>query len=321
MAQNGGLTFLAPKHKQPRPNMNGGLTYDPTFSFGGSAAPALLSPPQFSFDPGIEAQRRQAHRGLEDTEADVKKERKWEGKDWRLKKRQITTDTKRSRQQYTIERNRGNEDLSTREGDLQKDAQRSREDFQTKLNEIGRQFGDLAHRQAEGQNASGVLDKGTSAAAAAARARNQQIAEAPIHTAQQRLEQDLLDSLAKIGTSRSRLEEDYGTRMSQLIQDRDTKRLLAGIEHGRSMHDLKTKLQRARREGVITDADLLEQEIWQARENHPGAFKKWAAENPELMAYIKGNSTGGGKAGGTKPAIGHNVIAPPPKNKKKKGGR
>lgn len=316
----GGIAYPAQHRRSP--NANGGLTFDPSLSLPPPhPTPTLLSPPQFTFDPGIEAQRRQAQRGLEDTEADVRKNRKWEGTDWRLKKRQITTDTKRGRQSLATDRSRGEEDLNTKEGELQRDAQRSREDFQTRLNEIGRQFGELAHRQGEAQNASGVLDQGTSAAAAAARARNQQTAEAPIHTAQQRLEEDLLSALTRVGTSRSRLEEDYGTKLSQLTQDRNMKRLLTNIQHGRSMFDLKTELQRARREGAITDVDLLEQEIWQAKENHPGAFKKWAAANPDFMATIQGSSAGGGQAGGALPAIGHNVVAPPPKKKQKKGRR
>lgn len=311
---------LGNKRRDPYGNSGGGLAFNPKLKLPQPRPePVLTGPPQFTFDPALEAQRRAAERGLEDTEADVRKKQRYEGVDWRQNRRDITTKTKRGRADLNRDLSRGNEDLSTKETDVQRDAQRSREDFQTRLNNVSREFGELAERQAEAANAAGVNDSGTSAAAAAARARRQLQEEEPIHTAKSRMEEDLVGVLSKIGTERGRLGEDYGTGMDRLVQERDRSRLLEGRRHGRTMFDLKTERERARREGAITDADLLEQQIWQARENHPGAFKKWAADNPEVMALVKGENA---KAAGGKPKapkVRSNagaIIAPPPPKKK-----
>lgn len=311
MAANGGLTFTPPRPGKPYAGSGGGVAFNPNWTPPGLAG-GLVGPPPFTFDPALEAQRRAAQRGLEDTEADIKKERKWGAKDYRQARRDITTQTKRSRANLTKQRDRDEENLGNRESDLQTDAQRSREDFQTRLNKIGRDFGDLAHRQAEAANASGVLDAGTSAAAAAARARNQAEAEQPIFTAQKRMEEDLVTALGRLATDRTQLGEDFDTDMSRLIQDRNRSRRLTTQEFKRGMFDLKTKLQRARREGAITDIDLLEQQIWQAKESHPGAFKKWAQENGDVMSLIKGTKPQRQNAG---LSVGRGMVAPPPKKK------
>lgn len=236
---------------------------------------SLVEPPAFTFDPALSAQRRAAKRGLADTLADIKTDLHFGRRDLRRGLTRIRTDTRRARQKIGIDYNRSRERLSNERADIERKAQRQREDFSTRLADISRQFGELAHRQAEAQNAAGVLDQGTSAAAAAARARNQAEAEAPIRVAQQRFEEDLATALSRLDVAGSQLDRDRSIALNQLRQDRDFNRRAARTEFGRNRFLLGRKKQRAIREGTFTDADLLEQMIYQARLNHPGAFANY----------------------------------------------
>lgn len=306
MAVSGGIGY------NPRKSRRGAAGLGGATSVGGrragtqpTAAP-MIEPPLFTFDPAISAQRRSAQRGLEDTLANIKTEFRWGKTDRNRALGRIRTDTRRARQELGTDYNRSRERLGNQRTDTEGKAQRQREDFSTRLADIAKQFRDLGQRQGEAQNAAGVIEGGTSAAAAAARARNQAEAEAPIRVAQQRLEEDLATALSRLNIAGGQLDQDRTIALSQLLQDRDYNRRSVRSKYGRDRFLLDRKQQRAIREGAITDADLLEQMVWQARENRPGAFKRWARENPDIMAAIRGtappNANRGGGGGG--PAVG-----------------
>lgn len=276
-----------PQHKTGYANPNGGLTFKPHYHVPAatSGTPGgLASPPAGSFDPALEAARRQAQRGMHDTLADTATERHFGEKDLAQALRDIHTSASRKRQKLGIDFERGGEKISNAEADTRLKAERGQQDLQTKRNDLIRQFGELGHRQGEAANAAGVNDAGTQAASAAARARNQQIAEAPIATAEQRLGQDLATALSRLGVSREQLSQDRGIAGSQLKQDRERQRLLANREFNRHDFEFGRKEQRTRREGAISSVNSLEEEIYQAHKEHPGAF----AFNPHNKGPRKG---------------------------------
>jgi hypothetical protein len=249
-----------------------------------------------TFDPALEAQRRAAGRGLEDTEADVKTKRHYAEKDLALALRGIRTNTTRKRQDLTRSFDRGAQRLANEEADTRRDAGRQEQDFHSRLADIGRQFAELGHRQSEGANVAGVNDAGTAAAAAAARSQNQGRAEAPIHTAEGRLHEDLMTALDRIAESHGQLEGDYQRSNNRLKQDRNIERHEAHRETGRNLFGYGREEERARREAAIANANLLEEEIYQARQSHPGAFTTTGARNGQ---------TGSPSKPVPKPAIGN----------------
>jgi hypothetical protein len=290
----GGVAVPAVPHPHPH-------AADPTGT-------GLAQPPSMTYDPALEAQRRAAQRGLEDTEADVKTKQHFADRDLSLALRGIRINTTRHRQDTNREYGRGVQKLANQETDTRKDAGRQEEDFHTRLADIGRQFAELGKRQGEGANAAGVNDAGTAAASAAARGANQVRAEAPIHTAEGRLQEDLMSTLDRIAQARGYLGEDHTRVLNRLNQDRNIQRREAHRETGRTEFSLERELERAKREGAIAQADILEQEIYQARQNHPGAFNKQGEHN--------GQTGGGGPKPQPKPAVGGAKPVP-----KKKGRR
>lgn len=264
-------------------------------------AGGYTQPPVFTYDPAIEAQRRSVKRGLEDKLQDVRTGRHFNQTDLAQALRDIKVNTQRSRGKIIREagRSRGDinresqrasEGLSERESDERLSASRANEDFDTQLANIARQFGDLGRRQSESANAAGVLGSGTEAASAVARGRNQAIAEAPIATARKRVEEDLATALRRLGVKRGELGEDTERSLKELLedqqrglgqlkQDRNRERRLSRRETGRKEFGLTRESQRARREATISDVDLIMQEIFQARQNRPGAFTKTGQRN------------------------------------------
>lgn len=271
----------------------------------GATGTASLQPPAFTFDPALAAKQREA--GLQETHnlEDIKTKQHFDASDFHTALHNLTTTDKREKQKFGLEEHRGGEKidrevasgterLGNEEADTQKNAARQYQDFATKRQEIGRQFGELATRQAESQNAGGTLDQGTSAASAAARARNQQISEAPIATSEARLGEDLSTALSRIGTSREKLgtesdreraelAENLGIGRSQLGQDQKQERHEAGQQVGREKFGLGREEQRTKLAGVNSHQNYLEEEIYQSMEEHPAAFKKWAEENPSVL--------------------------------------
>jgi len=254
----------------------------------GASTGGLVSPPSMTYDPALDAQRRAAQRGLEDTEADVKTKEHYAEKDLALALKGIRVNTTRKRQDTNRSYQRGVTKLGHQEEDTNRDASRQQQDFTTKLADIGRQFAELGQRQSEGANAAGVNDAGTAAASAAARDRNEGFAKAPIITAQGRLHEDLMTALDRIAESRGYLEGDHSQALGRLNQDRDINRREAHRETGRTLFGLDREQERARREGAIADTDLLEQEIYQARTSHPGAFTKTGQKNGQIGSRKKG---------------------------------
>jgi len=242
-----------------------------------------------SFDPAIQAQREAAHRGLEDLEVDTKQNSHYAERDLEHALRGIHINTSRKRADLSRQYSRGVQKLSNQEADTKRDAGRQEEDFHTRLADIGRQFAELGQRQGEGSNAAGVNDAGTAAASSAARGRNQTIAEAPIHTAEGRLHEDLLTALDRIAQAHGNLNEDLSTSQQRLKADRNISRAEADRETARKLRGYETEEERGRREYVASDQSLLEREIYEARANHPGAFNKQGQHNGQ---------TGGGRKKG-----------------------
>ena len=300
-----------PPKAVPPVSVGAGTSVVPARPHPGATDPTgtgLAQPPSMSYDPALEAQRRAAQRGLEDTEADVKTKQHYAERDLGLALRGIRINTGRKRFDANTEFQRGSTKLANQESETRQDAERQGQDFQTRLADIGRQFSELGTRQGEASNAAGVSDAGTAAASAAARSQNQGQAEAPIHVAQGRLQEDLMTALDRIAQSRGYLNQDHGLYLNRLATDRDINRREARRETGRNLFGLNREDQRAKREGAIANADLLEQEIFQARQNHPGAFTQTGQKNGQ---------TGGSKPKQpTRPAVGSGQAAP-----KKKGRR
>jgi len=267
---------------------------------GDPGAAGLVQPPSMTFDPALEAQRRAAQRGLEDTEADVKTKKHFAEKDLELALRGIRTNTTHKRQDLNRSFTRGTEKLANQEADTTRNAERQQQDFHVRLADIGRQFAELGHRQSEGANVAGVNDAGTAAASAAARGANQFRAEAPIHTAEGRLHEDLMTALDRIASAHGQLESDHSLSLNRLKQDRNIQRREAHRETGRSEFGWGREEERARREAAIADTNLLEEEIYQARQNHPGAFSTTGAHNGQ---------TAGPAQRAPKPAVGQAAPA------------
>lgn len=268
-------------------------------------SPWDVSPPFLTYDPGLEAQRRAAQRGVEDTEADTRTKRHFAHRDLGEALRNIRVSTQRSRQKLTKEGARGREDigrqtgrseqkLGFREADARKRAGRANEDFDTKLKELSRRFASLGRSQGEAASASGVRDQGTLAAGAAARQRNKRIAEEPVRVARRRTAEDLASVLERIGIERGylgqdsarelgRLGQDQAQGLAELKEDRDRNRGRARREYGREAFQLKRERERARREAQISNVDLLAQEIYQARAEHPAVFAHWKQTHPKAI--------------------------------------
>jgi hypothetical protein len=240
--------------------------------------------------------RRASERGFEDIQADVQTARHFARRDLAQALRNIRTDTSRSRgklnrdfsrSQGDIQRGaeRGERKIGEEESDVRLDAGRANQDFDTQLANIGRQFAQLGQRQGESANAAGVLGGGTQAAAQVARSRNRTVAESPVHTARQRVGEDLATALRGLGTAREDLGEDRDRELGELSEDRvrglgqlhddrDRTRRLSRRETKRKMFDLKRELERARREKEFSIVDLNQQAIYEALNNRPGAFSR-----------------------------------------------
>lgn len=307
---------------------SGGTPYNPKQKKPpGPPTDPYITPPPLSFDPSIEAQRRASQRGLEDTEGDIATKEHFGEKDLDQALRDIRTKTSRSRGDINRNAFRAGRTLDSQEQDANTRGRRANEDFDTQLANIGRQFAQLGHRQGEAANAAGVNDAGTTAASGAARAGNQRLAEAPIGVARGRTNEDLATALARIGTGRSDLGEDQTRSLTQLTQDRNRDRNLTKQERGREEFTNQRTEERARREGAISDVDLLTQEIYAARAEHPAVFKQWKLQHPDAVAQVEGKaapgggSGGGGQGGGSQGGGTKTGGTSAPGNKKKKGGR
>lgn len=231
--------------------------------------------PYGSYDPSIAAQRRAAKRGLSDLRDDTKTADKWAGKDFQQSLNDIARKWTQGRRDTRLGFKRESQKLNFRRKDLQRDAGRGRQDFSSKLSDIGRQFGRLGDSQKEARNAAGTLYGGTGAAAAAKRAENQRFAEKPIEVAQNRMEQDLTTNLARIGVARGQLKQDTRTNLQRGKADTKRSRVLTKRDYKRGVFDRDRKEQRGIREQFAGDSDLMQQAIYSARQTRPAAFNKF----------------------------------------------
>ena len=221
--------------------------------FGG-----MHQPPAFSYDPSIEAQRRSQQRGLKDVLKDTHRATRYAGEDLSLKLGDINLAQNRGTQDIAQRLSRGTQDITQTQ-------QRGMEDFGSQLTNLIRGFQIKGNEQMQAQNAAGVLDSSTAQASAARRAENLAIARAPIDTGVQRLTQDTATNLG-------RLQQDTGTAGQRLGEDTSRNTGLAQQDYGRTTLDLATKKRRAIREQRIGNIDLIQQEIFAARQQKPGAF-------------------------------------------------
>lgn len=229
-------------------------------------------PPFMSVDPAFGAEMRKVGRGLSDAKEDYATAEHFADRNFAQAMRNIKTKYNRARGSTNREASRGLRSLDRQEADENLSTQRRREDFGVQLANIGRQFAQLGVRQAEGQNAAGVLGGGTSAAAGVVRAQNQRLAEAPIHTAAARNEENLRIALGRIGEGRSEIGEDRDRILGQQAVDRRVETRGERIQDKRERFTRKRKLDRQIREALNTRADLRNQAIFAARERRPGTF-------------------------------------------------
>lgn len=212
----------------------------------------------FSYDPSIEAERRAQQRGLKDILKDTHRARVYAGQDLSQKQADIGRTQSRGLQDINTEYTQGVQDITRRQT-------RGSEDFTTQLDNLVRGFQQKGQQQTQVANAAGVNDASTAAAAAARRAENLAVARQPIDTGRQRLAEDT-------ATAFGRLTGQTGLATSRLGEDVTRDYSLAKQDHSRTIRDLLTKLRRAKREQQIGNLDLIQQEIYNARQNKPGAF-------------------------------------------------
>lgn len=365
---NGGTTY--PGKKKPKiPSANNGGVTAPGGKPKVGSTPFNITLPTFTYDPSLEAEKQKAaseeknrlheiatqqhfnttdlHTGLGDIERTRKRGFEDTNKSFRRESDKVAREQRQGGEKIGRDRSDAEERLGNQESDTRLNATRQQQDFTVRRQELARQFGDLGQKQSEAQNASGTLDQGTSAAAAAARVRNQQISEAPIATAEGRLNEDLATALGRITTSRGKvgteadrqsreltdegarvtgeLGEDHSTSLGRLLENAKTEREGKKREIGRSEHKLGEKEQEVKQAGVEANQSALMSELYEFKENHPGAFEKWAEEHPNIAQTVeglKGDQGGKSSGGGKRPSGSSNnnggTTAP---SKKKKGRR
>jgi hypothetical protein len=230
------------------------------------------SPPFMSFDPALEAEQRALERGLENLLEDTARERHYATQDARQTRRDLRQDKRRGVKDIRRERRRGVEDIGVRRADVQRDATRGREDFGSRLSNLIVNFQQKGSQQYQAANAQGSLDASTMQASDAARAGGFARARAPIDTGLARLNENEQTALGQLATSEGRLLQDTGQAQHRLRQDVRHDVRLTDQQLKRQLRDIHTRRQRAREEEAIGQVDLTQQEIYQARQNNPGAF-------------------------------------------------
>lgn len=268
----------APGNYANVPNASGGITAPHPKVPAATPAGALPG----TFNPEIGAKLREEERGAADNLGKLHHEEHFAEHGLLEGLKNIRRATERTRSDLNTKFGRDNENVGNSEADTRLKGQRTQEDFTAKREEIARQFGELAHRQGEAANASGVNDQGTSAAAAAARARNQEIATKPIGVAEGRLGEDLVTALGRLGTQRTELSEDHGTSITRLDQNRDQERKEAKNAYAQLWGSKKPggfigmnhiTEEEIKEELANKKLDALSAEVYEGRTNYPGAYK------------------------------------------------
>jgi hypothetical protein len=210
----------------------------------------LHLPPFLASDPSIEAERRANQRGLKDILKDTHRAQRYATEDYATK----TGDIGRAF-------SRGTQDIGAEVAGINLRQARGTEDFTNNLTNLIRGFQVKGREQTQAANAAGVLDSSTAQAAAGRRAENLAIARQPLDLGLARLNEDTQLGLGRAGLAGSRLGEDTSREYGLAAQD-----------IGRTRLDLATKKRRAIREQRISNIDLINQEIFSARQLKPGAF-------------------------------------------------
>jgi hypothetical protein len=287
---------------------NGGTPYNPSSKPSPKPNPAAAGGsevPFFSYDPSIEAQRLEAQRGYEDTTQDVASKAHFAKTDLHQALQAIHIATTQKRQDINKSTRQANQKLDYQTADTEKTAGRREQDFGTTLTNIARNFGQLGQRQAEQANASGVLDAGTQAASAAARGGNQRLAEAPVHTAQERGREDLATALGRIGTAQGEVTADRAQSLGRLKQATGVERAKEQRAAGRKLFEGNRERERAKVEEESKNVASLAEEIYAARAEHPAVFANWKQSHPEAIKQAERKSAGRpAPTGGTKAPSG-----------------
>lgn len=234
----------------------------------------LQSPPMFTFDPQLEYQRGTQQRGLVDQGRDTLIAARQARQDTRTQLKDIRREAKTQRQD--VERGLERSLLSSgqRRADTRLQRERRREDFGRQLDQITRRFQQQAGVQRQQANAYGTLGSGTLEASAAARARNQALAEQEVAINQGRMEADATTNLERIRIAEEQAREDARIAERRIRYDKRHDVKITRRELKRELGSLERELQRAIREQRFGDIALLQQEIYQARDRNPGQYSK-----------------------------------------------
>jgi hypothetical protein len=179
-------------------------------------------PPFMSYDPSLEAQRRATQRGLGDLRKDTKRGIHRARKDFRLQRKDTLVSKRRGLQDFATQLERGLQNLRFERQDINLKAARGMEDFGLRLQNLTRSYATLGQNQTQAANASGVYDAGTAAASAARRASNFRVEKQPIKIGEQRLQEDQITSLKRLGI------EDEASARDPRGEDRQHRHLAAG---------------------------------------------------------------------------------------------
>lgn len=231
-------------------------------------------PPNFAYDPQIEQERRAAARGLLDTKQDTALALRQGRQDLHTTLRDLAINLKRGKQDARIELRRGLEDIRFQRQDTRREGRRGIEDLNLQIGGLIRQSARTGEAQKQNANAAGVYDAGTLRAAAAKRAENLRFARQPLDISKERVREDVGLTLGRLGTQAQRLRRDTRIGVRRLKQDTRHDRRLARRDFGRTRRSLFNSLDRAAREQRIGNVDLLEQEIFDARQRHPGVYSR-----------------------------------------------
>jgi serine phosphatase RsbU (regulator of sigma subunit) len=239
------------------------------------------TPPFLSFDPAIEAERRAAIRGLRDTGQDTRIAARRAKRDLQTELKDLRVTRKRGFQDLKRDKSRSLRDIGFEKADVRLGRERGMEDFSMRLNALTRQFTQLGRSQTQAANAQGVLGGGTAAASAAAREQNLAFARQPLDIGAARLDEDARIALERLGIQAEDVRQDTTRGRKRLKQDVRHDSRLARRDYGRTLTDLYNQLERAIREQRIGDVDLIKEEIFNARQNNPGAFSKYGKKGGE----------------------------------------
>jgi hypothetical protein len=251
--------------------------------------PALAptSPPPNYYDPAIDAQVRASGRGLGQLLADTSTARLRGANDY-------TT----ARGDVFRQRDQGLSDLLTSYQRGQQDSQlgesRLRQDYGTQIQGLQRGYARLGGQQAQQAAGAGLGSAGVFAQAAAKRAANEAIDQAPVDTGFNR-------GLADMLSSRSRATQDYGTNVGRTTDAASRAAGQLSLGYGRQQHDQLTAERRATREDMFFGQDANQQRWFQAKQ--AGYV---APETPARRRGAAGN--GGASWAGSRRGLGRRIY-------------